>query len=60
MEMKACRLQFVLNMIHHRISDEAKQIIDKLLLERISLAGIVRVTEISLHWLNRTQILHLP
>ena len=35
-----------------RISDDTKQTIDKLLLERISLAGIVRVTGVSLRWLQ--------
>jgi len=42
---KDCRRQFVANPTHHRISDETKQTIDKLLLERVSLAGIVRVTD---------------
>jgi len=32
--------QFVANPTHRRISDATKQLIDKLLLERISLAGI--------------------
>ena len=35
-----------------RISDETKQTIDKLLLERVSLAGIVRVTGVSARWLQ--------
>jgi hypothetical protein len=35
-----------------RISDETKALIDKLLLERVSLAGIVRVTGVSARWLQ--------
>jgi len=49
---KDCRRQFVANPTHHRISDETKQTIDKLLLERVSLAGIVRVTDVSARWLQ--------
>ena len=49
---KDCRRQFVATPIQRRITDETKQTIDKLLLERISLAGIVRVTGVSLRWLQ--------
>ena len=49
---KACGRQFVAKPIQHRISDETKQTIDKLLLERVSLAGIVRVTGVSARWLQ--------
>src|SRR4029453_7902202 len=49
---KACGRQFVVSPTQRRISDETKQTIDKLLLERISLAGIVRVTGVSLRWLQ--------
>lgn len=49
---KDCRRQCVASPTQHRISDETKQIIDKLLLERIPLAGIVRVTGVSLRWLH--------
>ena len=49
---KDCRRQFVAQSTQRRISDETKQTIDKLLLERISLAGIVRVTGVSLRWLQ--------
>ena len=49
---KECGRQFVLNSAHRRISDETKQLIDKLLLERISLAGIARVTSVSQRWLQ--------
>lgn len=49
---KACGRQFVANPTHHRISDDTKRLIDKLLLERVSLAGIVRVTGVSARWLQ--------
>ena len=49
---QACGRQFVANPTHHRISDDTKQLIDKLLLERVSLAGIVRVTGVSARWLQ--------
>jgi len=39
--------QFVEKPRQHRISAETKVLIDKLLLERVSLAGIVRVTGVS-------------
>ena len=44
---KDCRRQFVTDPVQLRISDNTKQTIDKLLLERLSLAGIVRVTGVS-------------
>jgi transposase-like protein len=49
---KACGRQFVANPTQHRIRDGTKQLIDKLLLERLSLAGIVRVTGVSPRWLQ--------
>jgi insertion element IS1 protein InsB len=49
---KACGRQFVAEPTQRRISDQTKQLIDKLLLERVSLAGIVRVTGVSLRWLQ--------
>lgn len=49
---KECGRQFVANPTQRRISDDTKQTIDKLLLERISLAGVVRVTGVSLRWLQ--------
>ncbi len=49
---KDCQRQFVATPTQRRITDETKQTIDKLLLERISLAGIVRVTGVSLRWLQ--------
>jgi len=41
---KDCQRQFVATPAQPRIPDEIKRTIDKLLPERISLAGIVRVT----------------
>jgi hypothetical protein len=49
---KDCKRQFVLNPQWRRISDETKALIDKLLLEKISLAGIARVTGVSEVWLQ--------
>lgn len=49
---KDCRRQFTLNPTNHRISDQTKALIDKLLLERLSLAAIVRVTGVSARWLQ--------
>ena len=49
---KACGRQFVANPVQRPIAEETKQLIDKLLLERISLAGIVRVTGVSPRWLQ--------
>lgn len=49
---KSCRRQFVENPKNKRVSNEQKQLIDKLLLERISLAGIARVVGVSMRWLQ--------
>ena len=49
---KDCERQFVVNPTNHSVSLERKQLIDKLLLERISLRGIVRVTGVSFSWLQ--------
>ena len=49
---KECRRQFVENPIQSRIPDETKELIDRLLLERISLAGIARVVGVSGRWLQ--------
>ncbi|HIK12876.1 MAG TPA: IS1 family transposase [Oscillatoriaceae cyanobacterium M33_DOE_052] len=49
---RACGRQFVKNPRHQPISDATKSLIDKLLLEKISLAGIARVTGVSLRWLQ--------
>jgi insertion element IS1 protein InsB len=49
---KTCSRQFVENPKNPRISDEQKQLIDKLLLEKISLAGIARAVGVSKRWLQ--------
>ncbi len=49
---KACGRQFVENPKHPAISDETKALIDKLLLEKLPLAGIARVTDVSETWLQ--------
>lgn len=48
---KSCTRQFVENGQAWFISDSEKELIDKLLLERIPLAGICRVTGVSERWL---------
>lgn len=47
-----CGRQFVIDAVDRSISSETKQLIDKLLLERISLRGIVRSTGVSFSWLQ--------
>ena len=49
---KACGRQFVQYPQHRVISDETKTLIDKLLLEKLPLAGIARVTGVSERWLQ--------
>ena len=49
---KDCKRQFVLDPQWRRISEQTKALIDKLLLEKISLAGIARVTGVSEVWLQ--------
>ena len=44
--------QFVINPSQKIVSEETKQLIDRLLLERISLRGIERVTGLSWSWLQ--------
>ncbi|MEL6138489.1 MAG: IS1 family transposase [Cyanobacteria bacterium J06628_6] len=48
----ACGRQFVLDPQNQPISDATKHLIDKLLLEKIPLAGIARVAEVSESWLQ--------
>jgi hypothetical protein len=47
-----CARQFVIAPRHQPISEETKKLIDKLLLEKISLAGICRTTGVSERWLQ--------
>ena len=49
---KDCGRQFVSDPLKSRISSATKELIDHLLLERISLAGIARVTGVSESWLQ--------
>ncbi len=49
---RECDKQFVLN-LEKKISEEKKAIIDKLLLEKISLRGIARSVGISTVWLQK-------
>jgi insertion element IS1 protein InsB len=49
---RSCGRQFVENPEQKRISEETKVLIDKLLLERIPLAGIARVCDVSERWLQ--------
>lgn len=51
-QCKSCSRQFVGNPSKKIISQKTKQLIDKLLLERISLRGIARVTQVSWSWLQ--------
>ena len=44
---QTCKKQFVLNPEKSPISDDIKQLIDRLLLERISLRGLCRVVGVS-------------
>lgn len=48
----ACGRQFVLDPAKFPIPDQTKNLIDRLLLERISLAGIARITGVSERWLQ--------
>ena len=49
---KECGRQFVKKPQFRKISDETKGLIDRLMLERLSLAGIARVTGVSERWLQ--------
>jgi insertion element IS1 protein InsB len=48
---KDCGRQFILDPISHQISEQTKDLVSKLLLERLSLEGICRVTGVSQTWL---------
>ncbi len=49
---KDCGRQFVENPAKKQVSAATKDLIDKLLLERVPLAGIARVTGVSERWLQ--------
>lgn len=48
---KRCRRQFVAHPTKKYIDQHTRTLIDRMLLERISLRGIARVVEVSLTWL---------
>ena len=47
-----CARQFVMALRHQPLEEETRKLIDKLLLEKISLAGICRTTGVSERWLQ--------
>jgi len=49
---KECQRQFVEHSQQRLISEATRALVDKLLLERVALAGIVRVTGVSARWLQ--------
>jgi insertion element IS1 protein InsB len=49
---KGCGRQFVENPQPYRISEEKRGLVDRLLLERVSLAGIARVVGVSKRWVQ--------
>jgi len=55
---RSCGRQFVENPEQKLISEETKVLVDKLLQERIPLAGIARVCDVSERWLQ-TYVNHL-
>jgi len=62
-QCRHCRRQFVVNPTKITVSKETKQLINKLLLERISLRGIARVTQVSWSWLQdyvNQKLAHTP
>lgn len=46
-----CKRKFVPNNSKVYINNQTKELIDKLLLEKISLAGIIRITGVSEKWM---------
>ena len=50
---KDCGRQFVLHPAKVPVSDEKKKLIDRLLLERLPLAGIARAVSVSESWLQK-------
>ncbi len=49
---QACERQFVENATRQPIDEATRQSIDKLLLERLALAAIARITGVSKRWLQ--------
>ncbi|WP_041231830.1 IS1/IS1595 family N-terminal zinc-binding domain-containing protein [Deinococcus peraridilitoris] len=50
---RVCQRQFVLEPLKHPIDPATKQLVDKLLVERLSLRGICRAVGVSRSWLAR-------
>lgn len=48
---KECNRQFVLDPQEQRISQSTRKLVEKLLLERLSLEGVCRLTGVSMQWL---------
>ncbi len=53
LQCKDCGRQFTPEAVWRKISDETKALIDRLLVERLSLAGIARAVGVSEFWLQR-------
>lgn len=51
-QCKTCGRQFVANPQRHRIPPETIELVDRLLLEKLSLAGIARAAGVSPRWLQ--------
>ena len=51
-KFRDCARQFVMAPRHQPVEEETRKLIDRLLLEKISLAGICRATGVSQRWLQ--------
>ena len=49
-----CDRKFVLDPIQKRIDDTTRSLIRKTLLERVSLEGVCRIFDVSMHWLLKS------
>ena len=49
-----CDRKFVLDPIQKRIDDTTRSVIRKTLLERVSLEGVCRIFDVSMHWLLKS------
>jgi predicted Zn finger-like uncharacterized protein len=52
LKCKNCGRQFIKNSKYKQISPETKALIERLILEKISLAGIARATGVFIRWLQ--------
>ena len=60
---RGCGLQFVENPTNKVIDQATRALIDRLLLERLSMAGIARAVQVSEQWLQdyvNTKAAHVP